>query len=404
MSVSTASRSAPSASTGAVGGDVPRLVFAGVVVAATGGPLYLSGSLLPGLLGEAAPSAGLVAVLGAAMFAPTLLIWLRYSEEIVSAGGLYAFVESAVGHKVALVQAALWLVSYGLYLSYTVAYICYDLLPAAFPGVLPFRAALQLAIPLALAALALAPIRWSMTALASVAAAQVVLVAALVWLSVGHFGAPAGAFVGHGEPVAVAVTGANTSLLFICASLPLFLAGEVRGGSPAVRSGLAAGVATVAGLAVLAAFPLSASAPRLLSGEVAGVTIADSAGMPLLAGLLGVGTAASVAAVMTAEFLAVTRLVHALTNAPLRRISRVVALTFVAASAASLIDADHVYDALLRPSLVALWLAQLVVVATYPKFAAKNGRLRAGDLLLTGAGVALMAYGLYSATSGSLAT
>jgi amino acid transporter len=379
-------------------------VFAGVVVAATGGPLYLSGSVVPSLLGEAAPSAGLVAILGAAMFAPTLLIWLRYSEDIVSAGGLFGFVEAAVGRKVALAQAGLWLVSYGLYLSYTVAYISYDLLPAAFPGVLPYRAALQLAIPVALAALALAPIRWSMTTLAIVAGGQVILVAVLIWVSIAHFGAPAGAFVGHGQPQAVAVTGANTGLLFICASLPLFLAGEVRGGSAAVRSGLAAGVALVAGLAVLAAFPLSASAPGLLDGEAAGVTIADSAGASWLTGSLGVGLAVSVAAVMAGELLAVTRLVHDVTKVSVARISRVVALGLVAASAASLVDAQHVYDALLRPSLVALWLAQLVVVAAYPRFAVKKRPLRAGDWLLTGAGAALMVYGLYSAAIGSVAT
>ena len=37
-------------------------------------------------------SAGLLMVVGVALYALPLAVWLRYSEEIVSAGGLAAFV------------------------------------------------------------------------------------------------------------------------------------------------------------------------------------------------------------------------------------------------------------------------------------------------------------------------
>ena len=44
------------------------------------------------------------------VFVAPLAIWLRYSSKISSSGGLYAFVEAAAGRRVALAQAALWIV------------------------------------------------------------------------------------------------------------------------------------------------------------------------------------------------------------------------------------------------------------------------------------------------------
>lgn len=385
-------------------GRVSRATFTGVVMTATGGPLYLSSSLIPGLLGDAAPSAGLVVLLAAVMFLPTLVVWLRYSDDIVSNGGLFSFVECAVGRKVALVQAALWLISYVLYLGYTVAYICYDVLPVVFPEVVPYRQLLQISIPLALAALVLAPVRVCLPTLAIVGAAQVALLALATAVSFGDVGAPASSFIGHGDPAGVALTGANIGLLFICASLPLFLAAEVRGGAGAVRTGLKTGWGIVAALAVLATVPLAQTATRLRSTEVAGVALAQHAGSPLLADAIGIGTALSVAGVLAAEFLAITRLVHAVTRQPVPRVSRILSVGFVAASAACLINPTRIYDSLLTPSLVALWLAQLIVVAAYPWFAAKRTGLRSNDLLIAAGGAVLMMYGLYTATIGSLAT
>jgi amino acid transporter len=385
-------------------GQASWLLFTGTVVAATGGPLYLSASLLPNLLTDTSRSSGLVAVVGAAMFLPTLVVWLRYSEDIRSAGGLFAFVEAAAGRKIALVQAGLWFLSYGLYLSYTTAYICYDLLPAAFPAITPYREWLQLALPLVLVTMVLAPIRWSMIALTAVAAAQVALVALMASLAMRSSGAWTSSFLGRGELVSVTSASANMSLLFICSGLPLFLATEVRGDSRTVRSGLVTGWGTTAVLSVMAAVPLSAVSQRLLSSELAGVGIADRSTVPAFADLIGIGTAVSVAGVMAVEFLAMTRLAHAVTKQPVRKISRVLAGGFVAVSAMSLTNPEQVYQDLLMPSLVALWLAQLIVVAVYPRFAAMRSGLRLSDMAVAAGGVALMAYGLYTAVGGSVST
>ena len=100
-------------------------------------------------------SAGLVTALGAALYAFPLLVWVRYSEEIVSAGGLAAFVEAAVGRRMALVQAAIWAFSYFLYLPYTVTDIVYEMLADVFPGIEPWRWLIELLLPVAIVALVL---------------------------------------------------------------------------------------------------------------------------------------------------------------------------------------------------------------------------------------------------------
>jgi hypothetical protein len=80
--------------------------FAGVAVTSFGGPLALAALYAPGVVaGSASASAGLVMVAAVAVFAFPLAIWLRYARQVSGPGGLYAFVEAAAGHRVALVQA-----------------------------------------------------------------------------------------------------------------------------------------------------------------------------------------------------------------------------------------------------------------------------------------------------------
>ena len=108
--------------------------FAGVAISSFGGPLALAALGAPGLIGDASNSAGLAMLAAVAVFTIPLAIWLRYSRHVASSGGLYAFVEAAAGRRVAIAQAAIWIVSYLLYLVYTTVQIVYDVLPAAIPG------------------------------------------------------------------------------------------------------------------------------------------------------------------------------------------------------------------------------------------------------------------------------
>src|SRR5262249_57169282 len=117
-----------------------------------GGPLALAALYAPTIVADASASAGLAMVAAAVVFAFPLAIWLRYSRQVSGSGGLYDFVESAAGRRIALVQAGLWILSYLLYLLYTTAQIVYDTLPVVLPGVRPYQPLLEIAIPVALAA------------------------------------------------------------------------------------------------------------------------------------------------------------------------------------------------------------------------------------------------------------
>ena len=390
----TTLRGAPAAGTDAA--PMSRGLFVGLTVAATGGPLALAALYLPGVLAETAGSAGLVAVLAAAMFVPTLAVWLAYSRTIVGAGGLYAFVEAAAGRRVAQVQAGLWVLSYLLYLVYTITYITYDVLPGTFTSVAGGRPALQICIAVVIAAVCLAPLRFAVMVLAVVAVLQVLLTVALALVVTGPRTGSAGAFTAHGPGGGLLLAGGNTAILFVCASLPLFLGGEVAGGSSSVRRGLASGWAVVAAVTVVAAVGIAGASTAVLGSAVPGVQAATDAGQPVLASAVGIGVCVSVAAVVVVEFLAVSRLGHVLSRRPVPQVSRLLAAVMVAGAAASLASPDRIYQDLLKPSLVALWLAQLVVFVVYPRFAAGGGRWRGRDVLLAGAASALMLFGLWS--------
>jgi hypothetical protein len=67
------------------------------------------------------------------------------------------------------------------------------------------------------------------------------------------------------------------------------------------------------------------------------------------------------------------------------------ALPFIAADAISLINPERFYNDLLKPSLAALYVSQLVVFAAFPRF-------RRGGIAVVAAGVAsaLAVWGLYT--------
>jgi amino acid transporter len=398
----TTLRESPAAGTEAA--PISQALFVGLTVAATGGPLALAAVYVPGILGDASASAALVALLAAALFVPALVVWVGYSRQVVGPGGLYAFVEAAAGRRMAQVQAGLWVLSYLLYLIYTITYIAYDLLPSAFPALGSVRPALQMVTAVVIAAVSMAPLRAAVAALAAVAGLQVVVTVVLATTTAGSQSVSAAAFATHGHPAAVTLAGANTSILFICASLPLFLGGEVAGGSVAVRRGLVSGWTVVAAVTTVAAVGIAAMSSSVLASAIPGVQLARDAGKPALAAVVGAGVALSVASVVVAEFLALSRLGHALTGRPVSGLSRLLAAVLVAGAAASLASPNRVYEDLLKPSLVALWLAQLVVFVVYPRLGARARGWRARDVVLAGAGSALMLFGLWSTVVNQVAT
>ena len=113
---------------------LPGPLLAGFAFSAIGGPLALTALLFPDAAGaQGISSIGLITVAGVALFAAPMLVWWRYSGEIASSGGLYTFVERAAGRRIALAHGAAWILSYFLYLPFTVTALVARQIPVV-PG------------------------------------------------------------------------------------------------------------------------------------------------------------------------------------------------------------------------------------------------------------------------------
>lgn len=379
-------------------GDLSELrpsLYVGFAVASIGGPLALL-TIFPGVAGDGIESAALVVVLALALFAAPVAIWLSFSRTVVTAGGLTAFVDAAVGRRAALVHGWIWTFAYFLYLPYTITFVVYDLLAPVFPGISPYRSALELILPVAIVLVALGPVRPLLGVLGAIAVVQLVLLVVMSVVELRH--------VGH-VPLAgasandTARAAAGTALLFICASLPLYLGAEVRGGSRTIRRGLVLALGLTGAAFFLAAFPLAAVPDALLESKVPGVSIAQAYSGRGLAVVVGLVTAASVLSLIFAEYLAVGRLLHWLHGWKLRSVLAWIAVPFVIGDAVSLIDPDRFYDDLLKPSLAALFVSQLIVFGVFPIF-----RRGAGALALAAVSAALAVWGLYQLLAGTAST
>jgi hypothetical protein len=370
--------------------------FLGVAIASFGGPLALAALYAPTIVDDTTTSAGLVSVLAAAAFAIPLFVWLRYAAHIAGPGGLYSFVRAGAGSRVAAAQAALWIGSYALYLVYTTASIVYETLPAVLPGVRPWQPVLEVAIPVALAGVMLAGRTAAIAVLGALAVGQLVLVGALGAVSVGH-AAPLHSFGAHAPAGDLALATGNIALLYVCGSLPLFLGGEVRRPAHTVRTGLLIAFGLTAVGVTAAVFPLAAD-PAFAHAPIPGMAIAEVFASHELAVAIGVGVAVSIAALILVEFIAVSRLLSAITHRPTQPIVRVMAIALVATAPLTLLAPERIYDDLLMPSLVALWLSQMLVFVAYPGFVARIGGSRLWSLAMAVLGVAFAGFGLYATT------
>jgi amino acid transporter len=335
-------------------------------------------------------------VLAIALFAAPVAIWLSFSRTVVTSGGLTAFVDAAAGRRVALVHGWIWTFAYFLYLPYTITFVVYDLLEPVFPGIEPYRGALELILPVAVVLLALGPVRPLLAALGVIAAIQLVLLVVMSAVTLRH--------VGH-VPVAgasandTARAAAGTALLFVCASLPLYLGAEVRGASRTIRRGLVLALGVTGAAFFLAAVPLAAVPDALLDSEVPGAAIAQAYSGRDLAVVVGLFTALSVLSLIVAEYLALGRLLHWLHGWSLRSVLALIAIPFVLGDAISLIDPDRFYDDLLKPSLGALFVSQLIVFAVFPIY--RRGIAAVG---VAAVAAALAVWGLYQLIAGTAST
>jgi hypothetical protein len=377
-------------------GGFSPLLFVGLAIASIGGPLALA-NLLPAAAGDdGIESAGLVVLLALAVFAAPLTLWLVYSRRIVSPGGLTAFVDAAAGRRLALAQGWIWAFAYFLYLPYTITYVVYDLLPPTFPGIAPYRPALELVVPVAIVLLVLAPVRWPLITLLVIGLAQLVLLLVLGGVVLSHVPARL-ASEPSANPTARAV--GATALLFICSSLPLYLGAEVRGRSRTVRRGLTLAVAVVGLCFFVAALGIATVPKALLDFPVPAATIAKYYSGRSLEVAVTLGIAVGTLALIVAEYLALGRLIHWLHGVPVRRVLLWIAVPFLAADALSLVDPQRFYDKLLNPSLGALFISQLIVFLVFPLY--QRG-LRWLPLVAVASG--LVVWGFYTVVAGGAST
>jgi hypothetical protein len=377
--------------------------FAAIAVTSLGGPLALAALYAPDIAGGAASSAGLAMVIAAVAFGIPLWIWLDYARGGPGApplgpGGLYSFTEAAAGRRVALVQGGLWVISYTLYLMYTTAQIVYDTLPDVLPGERRYQSLLEIVIPVALAGVMIAGRRAALAVIAVVAGGQLALAGVLAGLTTANLGTPASSFGASAPAGSLATASGETALLFICGSLPFFLGGEASGGPrgafPVVRRGLAGACLVTVAVIIAAVAPLAAVS-AFTHADIPGMAVAQAFAGRGLAVTIGIGVAVSVGGVMLVEYLALSRLVTAMTAWPLRRVLAGIGVIIVAFAPVVLISPDEIYDDLLTPSLSALWLSQLIVFAVYPRFAARYGRKAVPAWVLAVAGTAFAIYGLW---------
>ena len=370
-------------------------VFTWLAVASIGGPLALAALNVPAIVAGATASAALAMVAAVVVFAFPLAIWLMYAREACRPGGLYSFVETAAGRPLARVQAGLWIVSYLLYLLYTTAQIVYDTLPAVLPGERRYQPLLEIAIPVVLVGVLLSGRAATLAVAGVLAIGQLGIAAALGGLTLANLGLPATSFGTSAPAGALAAAAGQTSLLYICASLPLFLGGELARPARTIRRALVTAYLATAAVVFTAVAPLAAD-PSIASAPIPGMAAASRFAGHGFAMVVGVGVAVSIAGVMLAEFLALSRLVTALVALPLRLVIIGIAAAIVAFAPLTLINPEQVYNDLAEPSLVALWLSQLIVFAVYPRFAAKRHHRMYPAWTLTAVAVAFAVCGLWT--------
>ena len=184
-------------------------------------------------------------------------------------------------------------------------------------------------------------------------------------MTLAHLATPVSSFGAPAPAGALATATGQTALLYICGSLPLFLGGELARPARTIRRGLTATYLVTAVVIVAAVAPLAAD-PAITRAPIPGMAVAARFAGHGFAVTVGAGAAVSVAGVMLVEYLALRQLAGAVTSWPLRRIIIAIGTTVVMAAPVTLINPERIYTDLLTPSLVALWLSQLIVFAVYP--------------------------------------
>lgn len=372
-------------------------LLVGFGVVSAGGPLAIAALYLPQSAGLPARALFFGLVGGVICFLPALWVWASYSSRIASAGGLYAFVREAAGPRWAGLQAILWALSYFLYLPYTVTYVVFYLLPWIFPSLPRMTLDLvEVALPVGIAALVWKGRRATFVLLAVLAVVQIIAVGLFGWALWHGGGLASPSLPSRSIPLDLARS-ARISTLFVCLSLVVFLGGEARGGAPAVRRALLVSFAVAAVVSLCGAWLLAGG----VSGSIPGMTLARLYADRTASRALGLGVVSAVVALIVAEYVSLSRLWHGASGIAVDRATLWIGAAMVAADVISLVGPRRFYADLLPPSLVALFLSQLIVFAVHPFFARRYARGAIPGLIVAGLACAWAIYGLVGVFGGT---
>jgi hypothetical protein len=275
-----------------------------------------------------------------------------------------------------------------------------------------YQAVLLVVIPIALAAVMIAGRAVTLLVIGALAAGQLVIAATLGGVTLANIATTASTFGASAPAGSLGIASGQAALLYICGSLPFFMGGELPGAPrraparpgrqaaagtfPVIRAVLLGAYLATVAVIIACVAPLAAR-PSFTQEPIPGMAVAQQFAGHGLAVTVGIGVAASIAGVILVEYLALSRLLVAVTSWPLQRILIGIGVAMVAVSPVILISPDRIYGDLLTPSLVALWLSQLIVFAVYPRFAARHGRRVGPASVVALAASALAVYGLWTA-------
>lgn len=386
-------------------GALPPVLLLGFAVGSAGGPLAIAAVYLLAVAHVPPPLLLPTVLLGLVLFSAPLTIWRDYSEVIASDGGLYAFVRRAAGERLARWQGWIWTLAYLLYLPYTVTYIVFYLLPHLVPLPPPAPALLAILLPVIISLL-VAVGGTVPVALLMVSSAIQLFALALLAVLVLH-----GNRLAH--PILLVPTvsawpgvlggAAQVASLLVCMSLVLFLGGGAAvGASSAIRWSLSAGFAILCGATLVSAVLLSAGAtPAVAGSDIPGAVLGRLYGSPAVGISVGLLALVSIAGLIVAEFVGLIRLWNTMFHLREGTSVVIIAAFFIVGDAISLIGPRRFYTLTLAPSLIALYLSQLIVFGAYPFFSRRRGRgrsLRAVSLATVGCIWSL--YGVYGVVAG----
>ncbi len=379
------------------GWKIPDYLLLGFAISSIGGPLALAAIFLTSSASSGIHDIPATLLIGIILFSTVILIWMRYSDRIASSGGLYAFVKEASGERIARLQGYVWILSYFLYLPYTVTYIVFYILPSIFSVSNPDLYALEIVLPVIISAMIVVNRKLPFYFLFFLAIAQVAIVLILSAVIFGVVGLNPSSAVPNVSLGSLAKGGSGLALLFICADLPIFLGGEAQGKGKSIKNALAFSFAIVALLLLIFSIAISNLPENSDTFTVFGFQLAQQYGSNLFASILGIFAVLSIIGLIIAEFIGLSRLMSAMFKLSMPKILIYISAAFIFMDILSLANPDSFYNYLILPSLFALYASQLMVFLVYPMFISKFRRLSMLDIGITIVASLLFIFAIYAA-------